>query len=82
MQNRNGLLFLDNGTSHQKSIEKRLSNIRLVFLPKNTTSRFQHLDAGIIRDFKLKYLKFLIFLTVTFLHIIPRVDDDKQASGR
>ena len=37
MQNRNVALFLDNGTSHQKSIEKNLSNIKLVFLLKNTT---------------------------------------------
>ena len=34
MQNRNVVLFLDNATSHQESIEKTLSNIKLVFLPK------------------------------------------------
>ena len=39
MQNRNVVLFLDNTTSHQESIEKTLSNIKLVFLPKNTTWR-------------------------------------------
>ena len=40
MQDRNVVLFLDNATSHQESIKKNLSNIKLVFLPKNTTSRF------------------------------------------
>ena len=49
MQNRNVVLFLGNATSHPESIEKNLSNIKLVFLPKNTTSRLQPLDAGIIR---------------------------------
>ena len=44
MQSRNVVLFLDNGTSHRESIEKNLSNINLVFLPKNTTSRSQPLD--------------------------------------
>ena len=39
LQNRNVLLFLDNATSHQESIQKSLTNIKLVFLPKNTTSR-------------------------------------------
>ena len=41
MQNRNVVLFLDNATSHQESIEKNLSNLKLVFLPKNATSRLQ-----------------------------------------
>ena len=46
------LLFLDNATSHLKSIEKSLSNIKLVLLPKNVTSKLQLLAAGIIRTFK------------------------------
>ena len=74
MQNRNVVLFLDNATSHQESIGKNLSNIKLVFLPKNTTSRLQPLDAGIIRAFTLKYRKFLI------RYVILRVDDNKRAS--
>ena len=51
MQNRNVVLFLDNAISHQESIEKNFSNIKLVFLPKNTTLRLQPLVAGIIRVF-------------------------------
>ena len=70
MKNRNVLLFLDNATNYQQSIEKRLYNIKSVFLPKNTTSRLQPQDAGIIRAFKLKYSKLLIRC------IIPRVDDE------
>ena len=34
MQNRNVVVFLDNTTSHQESIEKNLSNIKLVFFLK------------------------------------------------
>ena len=34
MQNRNVVLFLDNATSYQESIEKNLANIKLVFLPE------------------------------------------------
>ena len=41
MQNRNVILFPEIATSHQESIEKSMSNIKLVFLPKNTTLRLQ-----------------------------------------
>ena len=73
LQNRNVLLFLDNATSHQESIQKSLTNIKLVFLPKNTTSRLQPLVARIIRAFKLKYRKLLI------QYVISRVDENMSA---
>ena len=74
MQNRNVVLFLDNASSHQESNEKNLSNIKLVFLSKNITSRLQPLDAGIIRAFKLKSCRMLI------RYVISRGDDNKRAS--
>ena len=67
-------MFLDNATSHQESIEKNLSNIKLVFPPKNTPSRLQPLDARITRAFKLRYGKLLI------RYVISGVDDNKRAS--
>ena len=73
LQSRNVLLFLDNATSHQESIQKSLINIKLVFLPKNITSRLQPLDAGKIRAFKLKYRKLLI------KYVISRVDENMRA---
>lgn len=49
-QNRKILLFIDNCPSHADS---ELSNVNLMFLPANTTSRLQPLDAGIIKCFKV-----------------------------
>ncbi len=62
-QKRNVLVMLDNCSSHPHI---SLENTELLFLPPNTTSRLQALDAGIIRSFKQRYrnkmLKFVIEL--------------------
>ena len=81
------LLFMDNAPCYPESLNERYSNIRVVFLPKDTTSRLQPLDAGIIRSFKLQYrkkcLKFMIFRindNVKATDIIQEVDVLKAIS--
>ena len=54
VQRRNVLLFLDNCPSHP-AVE--MSKVKLVFLPKNTTSKTQPLDQGVIRSLKGQYQK-------------------------
>ena len=46
----------------------------MCFYPKNTTSQLQPCDAGITRNFKVKYRKQLL------KHVISRIDDGKKAS--
>ena len=72
--NRKVILFLDNATCHPKSLHNGITNIIIVFLPKNSTSQLQPLDAGIIRNFKFKYRK--LFLRFVF----SRVNDSQSAS--
>lgn len=48
-------IFIDNCTAHGDT--PKLSNIKIEYLPPNTTSKLQPLDQGIIRSFKVNYRK-------------------------
>ncbi len=47
------ILFLDNAPSHM--MQKSWSNVRVEFLPANTTSKLQPIDQGIIKSLKGRY---------------------------
>jgi hypothetical protein len=52
------LLLVDNASSHSLNDGEtllQLSNITLKYLPPNTTSHLQPMDAGVIKSFKAKY---------------------------
>ena len=49
------LLIVNNAPSHM--VDAEYSNIKIVFLPTNTTAELQPLDQGIIRVVKLSYCK-------------------------
>ena len=59
-QNRNILLLLDNAPTHSISESINLTNVRVHFLPPNTTAFLQPCDAGIINSFKANYKKFFL----------------------
>ena len=52
------VLLADNAPTHDPSL--KLSNVTIIFLPKNATSRVQPLDAGIIKNFKVMYRRLLL----------------------
>ena len=68
------LLFMDNAPCHPVDLDGMFSNIKVVFLPKNTTSRLQPLDAGIIKNFKVFYRRFLL------RHVVARIDGSNTAT--
>ena len=61
---------MDNVSSHSSDLKEKFSNIKVVFLPVNTTSRLQPLDAGIIKNFKVHYRRLLV------KHTLAKINDD------
>ena len=68
------MLFIDNAPSHPESFSDCFSHVQIIFLPKNTTSKLQPLDAGIIKNFKVFYLKQLL------QHVLARIKSGSKAS--
>jgi len=72
------LLLVDNAAGHGTSFD--LSHVKVHFLPPNTTSWLQPMDAGIIRNFKAQYTKLVMNFIVDCLDkekklVLPDVKD-------
>jgi hypothetical protein len=58
LQKRKILLLVDNCPT--RPVLEKLENIKLVFLPANTTSMLQPMDQGVIRSLKCHYRKLML----------------------
>ena len=67
------ILLMDNVSSHSRHL--LFSNVKVVFLPVNTTSRLQPLDAGIIKNFKVHYRRQLL------KHVLTKVNDERAGGS-
>ena len=65
------VLFMDDVSSHPPELSGKFSHIRVIFLPKNTTSRLQPLDAGIVKNFKAQYRRLLVTHTLAQIMALP-----------
>lgn len=72
IQKRKIILFLDNAGSHPR--ELNLRNVKIIFLPPNTTSICQPLDQGVIQNFKFYYRDLIL------KHILSNMGGAKSVS--
>ncbi len=77
IENRKALILFDNTPCHPKM---GLSNVKLVFLPPNTTTGTQPLDSGIIRNFKVKYHKMLLEFLLSHEDVTTLTDAIKKVN--
>jgi hypothetical protein len=77
IKNQKALILLDNIPCHP---EMELSNVKLVFLPPNTTTGTQPLDFGIIRNFKVKYRKMLLEFLLSHEDVIALANAIKKVN--
>ncbi|XP_014220278.2 tigger transposable element-derived protein 6-like [Trichogramma pretiosum] len=66
------ILFMDNAGPHPDNLQ--LTNVKIIFLPPNTTSVSQPLDQGIIKNFKVNYRRRVL------KHLLKSIDDNIQDS--
>jgi hypothetical protein len=67
------VLLLDNAGCHPHG---KYSNIRIIFLPPNTTSQIQPLDLGIIQNFKVHHRKLLLRF------VLSKIDETNDTASQ
>lgn len=70
------LLILDNAPSHPQALCNSNPNVKVVFMPPNTTSIIQPMDQGIIATFKKMYLR------QTFRKMLEAIDGPHKPTLR
>ena len=73
-EQRKVILYLDNTAYHLESMIDSFSQMKIIFLPKNKTSRLQPFGAGIIQNFKVKHRKRLV------KYVYARINENSSAT--
>ena len=65
---------MDNSGCHPHELTDKHSNIKIIWLPPNTTSKLQPRDLGIIKNFKVQYRKKLL------RYVLSKIDECNHGS--
>jgi hypothetical protein len=76
MKKKKIILFMDNATCHGSAASLKLSNIKIEYLPTNTTSLIQPMDAGVIKNFKCHYRRKIL------QKILSSLEEDEALSAK
>ena len=69
------VLLMDNAGCHPEDIKDNFSNIKIIFLPANTTSMLQPLDLDIIKNFKVHYRTCLLQFVISKIETCTTVSE-------
>lgn len=72
------LMMMDSCPAHPKEELKKLKSIKFMYFPKNSTSRLQPLDLGIIKNVKLHYKNRLVESMIEHLDRFNNLDGYAQ----
>ena len=70
------VLLLDNAGCHPHDLAGKYSNIRIIFLPPNTSSQVQPLDMGIIQHCKVHYRKLILQF------VLSKIDETNDTASQ
>lgn len=72
-------LLLDNCSAHPRTLVGKLSNLKIVFLPPNTTSMIQPCDQGIIKNVKVHYRNQVVRRIIADIDTVENMSATKLA---
>ncbi len=70
------VLLMDNAGCHPHELKEKYSNIKIIFLPPNTTSHLQPIDLGIIQNFKVFYR------TLFLRFVLSKIDQTTETASQ
>jgi hypothetical protein len=80
-RNRKILLLVDNCSAHVGASDLSFSNVKVKFLPPNTTSKLQPLDQGVIKSFRDHYRRLYLTHLLSVIEVKADIHIVEEVKG-